>query len=98
MRVIVEWQDQLFGAPSECEALGEHEGKKYLLYLRWRSLDPWRGFIIDIKQTRKSFKEGKLSPDLFKKYDCFFRENDDLDKIKSALITCADRWLKESSR
>jgi len=94
MQLLSKWRDDLCGCPSQCYGEVEHEGKKLMLYLRWRHQDPWQGHVIENAPVNELW-EGDWSPDLFAEYTYFFTENDDLDKIKSALIISAEQWLKE---
>lgn len=94
MKLLSSWQDDLAWCPSQCYGEAEHEGKKFTLYLRWRHEDPWQGHVIENAPLDRVW-EGDWSPDLFEHYTYFFTENDDLDKIKSALMICAERWFKE---
>jgi len=94
MQLLSNWRDDLAGCPSQCYAQAEHEGKKFDLYLRWRHEDPWQGHVIEDAPVDAVW-QGEWSPDLFQKYDYFFEEDDDLSKIKSALLICAERWFKE---
>ena len=94
MQLLSNWQDDLIWCPSQCKIQAEHDGKKFELYLRWRHEDPWQGHVIENAAFDESW-DGDWSPDLFLKYDYFFKQDDNLDKIKSALIICAERWFKE---
>jgi hypothetical protein len=94
MQFSSKWRDDLIGCPSQCYGEVEHEGKKFTLYLRWRHSDPWQGHVV-ADAPLDSVWEGEWSPDLFSKYDYFFREDDNLDKIKFALMICAEQWLME---
>lgn len=91
---VSSWQDDLCWCPSQCYGEIEHEGKRVVLYLRWRHEDPWQGHVIEDAPVDAVW-QGEWSPDLFLLYTYFFTENDDLDKIKSALMICAERWFKE---
>jgi len=92
MQLLSSWQDDLVWCPSQCRVEAEHKGEKIVLYLRWRHQDPWQGHVIENEPVDAG---GDWSPDLLQKYEFFFKQDNDLDKIKSALIMCAERWLKE---
>jgi len=94
MHLLSNWQDDLAWCPSQCKVEVEYEGKRFVLYLRWRHQDPWQGHLVENAPV-DTLWEGKWSPDLFERYDYFFAEDDNLDKIKLALIMCVERWLKE---
>jgi hypothetical protein len=97
MKSLSKWQDDLIGCPSQCYLTVEHEGKKAVLYLRWRWQDPWQGHVIEDAPPDELW-EGKWSPDLFEKYNIFCREDDDLDKIKKALVICAEQWFRSEKQ
>lgn len=91
MKIVGEWIESLRGRLKECYLKVEHDGKPYTLYLRWS--DQWEGkiFMGHYPETEGVLKDRILE-------DAGVRDTEkDLDKVKEAMITHAEKfftWLE----
>lgn len=81
------WREELLGCPSQCYYHTQKDGSDYVLYLRWRWEDPWKGHIFKGAKSQMDIfdVETERSSDLFEDNRFFFDVNQ-LDEAKSRLI------------
>lgn len=91
MEIVGEWEDSLIWCPSQCELEVEHEGAKYILYLRWRWSDPWAGSII-IKDKER-FIEGTWGVMLL---NCY--KDSELEYAKKEIIETARYYFNDITK
>ena len=78
------WLDHLIMCPSQCYCHVAHNRRDYILYLRWRWNDPWKGYVIEGADST-DLGNGIWSQNLLEGDRLFFRE-DELERAKSALV------------
>jgi len=81
------WFDDLIWCPSQCYYHIQHDGKDYILYLRWRWEDPWQAQVVKNAASREAMhgENAAWSEDVFLLNHLVFRDAE-LDLAKAALI------------
>ena len=88
-----DWKDSLMWCPSQCYLNLSFENKKYHIYLRWRWQDPWSCELVPYYAHHKDNDGdwiGLFDPNNSEEY---FKDDDDLDKIKAKAIENAKAYL-----
>lgn len=88
MKIVGKWSDDLIWCPSQCELEVEHEGTKYLLYLRWRWNDPWAGSIV--LKDKDRYVKGTWGAMLLNDY-----KDSELEYAKRELIETARYYFND---
>jgi hypothetical protein len=81
------WLDELTGLLSQCYCHIQHQGVDYILYLRWRWIDPWQAYVIKNADSLSSMNNGQAiwSFDVFEIQHLEYRDVE-LKHAKQAMI------------
>lgn len=82
-----EWCCSLNWCPSQCYYHTQKDGVDYVLYLRWRWQNPWRGNIVKNAYSEKSMFDVKAewSPDIFEQKRLYFID-EEFEQAQEKLI------------
>ena len=84
---LEQWFDELIWCPSQCYYHIQHNGKDYILYLRWRWEDPWQAHVVKNAVSLEAMHgaNSAWSDDIFLLNHVAFRDVE-LDLAKAELI------------
>lgn len=85
---IGEWFYELIWCPSQCYYRIQHNGKDYILYLRWRWENPWHGYVIkNVASLDEVHRENAIwSEDIFEIHHVEFTD-EELEFAKEKIIS-----------
>ncbi len=84
---VGKWLDELTGSLSQCYCHIQHKGVDYILYLRWRWIDPWQAYVIKNADSLSSMNNGQAiwSFDIFEIRHLEYRDAE-LKQAKETMI------------
>lgn len=85
---VEQWFDELIWSPSQCYYRIQYHGIDYILYLRWRWMDPWQAYVIKNADCLASMNNGQAvwSGDVFELHDVQYRDLE-LELAKNKIIS-----------
>lgn len=91
INVIQEWEDDLIWCPSQCYLRFQFKQMFFVLYLRWRTSDPWTATLIHCKDNEFETRTGDWFPLAVNDFT-----DDQLDQLKVDALSKTKEYLNRN--
>ena len=89
------WYDSMLWCPSQCYRHEVVDGVHFILYLRWRWSDPWKGRVVAGAYDEKSMGDAHWSDDLFQLNHIQYSEAE-VEMAKEKLVELFNQYWRKT--